>query len=344
MKKISVLIPVYGVEKYIERFARSLFSNSIINDCEIIFVNDCTKDSSMEILTEVLKEYQKLSVKIINHEKNKGLAGARNTGLLNATCDYIICLDSDDWIEPDFLEKLYNSAIENDSDIVTCGFYLEKKNGIIKEITQKFYDEYEINYKNLIINKIDGYLWCKMFKRKLFTENNISWVEGINMWEDMLIDSKLFFYARKFSTVNECLYHYSFNSESIVNSKQIENSISILKVIKLIKLFLIDNNFFEICENELKIKTIELKLDFVFRYGINKYYLEHAFTEEELKLMQKKLFYLSKGKIKKMIFLFFYSFKKYKLAKFIFKIREILIKEKIATIDFKAIDYTYFKI
>ena len=91
-KRVSVCIPVYGVEKYIERCARSLFEQTMTDGIEFIFVNDCTKDNSIEILEKVLEEYphRKEQVKIIHHEKNRGLVAARNTGLEHATGDYII--------------------------------------------------------------------------------------------------------------------------------------------------------------------------------------------------------------------------------------------------------------
>ena len=104
--KVSVLVPVYGVEKYIERCARSLFEQTY-SDLEYVFVNDCTPDQSIEILKKVMAEYpqRKNAVKIVNHAKNRGLAAARNTAYDNATGDFVTIVDSDDWLEWDALEK-----------------------------------------------------------------------------------------------------------------------------------------------------------------------------------------------------------------------------------------------
>ena len=104
--KVSIVVPVYGVEKYIERCARSLFTQTF-GDIEYIFVNDCTKDSSMQVLEFVMKDYPARNVRIINKEKNEGLPQARKTGVLASTGDFIMHIDSDDWVEHDIVEKLY---------------------------------------------------------------------------------------------------------------------------------------------------------------------------------------------------------------------------------------------
>ena len=105
--KLSVCVPIYGTEKYIERCARSLFDQDI-QDVEYIFVNDCTKDAAIDVLKNVVADYPYVGsrVKIINHEKNKGLAGARLTGLQNATGEYVWCVDSDDYIQQKAIMEL----------------------------------------------------------------------------------------------------------------------------------------------------------------------------------------------------------------------------------------------
>lgn len=99
MLKVSILVPIYGVEQYIERCAKSLFEQTY-SEIEYVFVNDCTKDDSIGVLNRVLEKFpqRKLQVRIINHEKNKGLGAARRTAILNANGDYILHVDSDDYI------------------------------------------------------------------------------------------------------------------------------------------------------------------------------------------------------------------------------------------------------
>ena len=108
--KVSVLIPVYNVRDYVERCLRSVFNNTIIQDCEIIIVNDCSTDDSEKIIIDLIQEYSQLNIQFLKHDCNKGLAATRNTAFLLAKGEYIICVDSDDWIENNYLEELYNKA------------------------------------------------------------------------------------------------------------------------------------------------------------------------------------------------------------------------------------------
>ena len=122
--RISVIVPIYNVKLYIERCVRSLMEQTLEN-IEFIFVNDCTPDDSMDILHYVLEEYPKRreQIKIIEHETNRGISAVRNTGLKNATGQYIIYCDSDDWVEKNMYEKLLVKALETSADIVGCDFF-----------------------------------------------------------------------------------------------------------------------------------------------------------------------------------------------------------------------------
>ena len=123
--KVSVIIPIYNVSRFIERCACSLMQQTL-NEVEYIFVNDATPDNSMELLRGVIARYpaRAAQVKIVEHEHNKGLPAARNTGLAAATGEYIFHCDSDDFVEPEMLEHLYNAAKEKDADIVWCDWFL----------------------------------------------------------------------------------------------------------------------------------------------------------------------------------------------------------------------------
>lgn len=123
--KVSVIVPVYGVEKFVGRCIYSLMRQTL--DCiEYIIVDDCTPDSSMNIIKSVVESYQnrKDCVKYIKHNINRGLPSARNTGLQAATGKYVFHCDSDDFVEPDMLEQLYNKAEKEQADIVWCDWYL----------------------------------------------------------------------------------------------------------------------------------------------------------------------------------------------------------------------------
>lgn len=138
---VSILVPVYNVGAFLEKNLVSLFEQTF-DKMEFIFVNDASTDNSMQILNEVLEYYpnRKEQVHIMQHSENKGLAAARTTALQNAHGDYLLHVDSDDWLELDMVEKMYQSAIYNNADIVCCGINLEYPNMTKKECYSKMDD------------------------------------------------------------------------------------------------------------------------------------------------------------------------------------------------------------
>ena len=160
MIKLSIIVPVYNSGEYISRCLDSLV-NQTLDDIEIIVVNDGSTDNSLEILQEYVSE----KVKIIT-QKNSGVAVARNTGLKNAKGKYIAYVDSDDWIELDMFEKMYNKAIENDFDIVMCDFWyidsFKKWNGIITNRN----DILTVNDKKKFMINMFPVIWNKIYKRE----------------------------------------------------------------------------------------------------------------------------------------------------------------------------------
>lgn len=232
MYKLSVIIPVYNVEKYFERCIRSLFEQTLL-DIEYIFVNDCTPDNSMNILYKLLEEYpiRKDSVKVINNVSNYGLWYSRQVGMKIATGKYVIICDSDDWLESEAYELLYNKATIYNADIVVCGFFLETIRG------QKIYlYPYLLEDKETLKNSvyIEGFLysafWNKMFRRDLYMAHNVYNYDGINMWEDLGVTLRLRYYSQKTIVVNRPLYHYNRLNVSSITAfptlKNVEDQIS----------------------------------------------------------------------------------------------------------------------
>lgn len=178
---ISVLIPVYNVADKVEKCLSSLFENDIIEKCEVIVVNDCSTDNSLDVIEDFMRKNPSCKIKLINHKKNMGLACARITAFSAAKGDYIICVDSDDWVEKTYLSDLYNLAIQTNADIVGCDAYIDFPNGeqiISHESLSEIGGEC---IKNIFMNKTHGYLWIKMFRRKLALENNVAWIPNINL-------------------------------------------------------------------------------------------------------------------------------------------------------------------
>lgn len=206
--KISIIIPIYNVENYIERCAETLMSQTLGYELEYIFVNDATPDKSIEILQSVLDKYpdRRDRVTIISHELNKGLPSARNTGLSVARGDYIYHCDSDDYLERNTLELLYKTAIENDADIVWCD-YKETLPGGERYKKQPVFQTAEDAICGMLVGQMEYNVWNKLVKRSLYVDNGIYFPDGYAMGEDLTMIS-LFANARKVAYVPEPLYNY----------------------------------------------------------------------------------------------------------------------------------------
>jgi len=216
--KISVIIPIFKVEKFVERCIYSLLEQSF-DDIEYIFVDDCSPDKSIQILKNALSlyPYRLNQVKILTHMENKGLPSARNSGLSIAKGDYIFHCDSDDWVEKDMLQSLYDVAIQEDADIVWCDWYLSfEKNE--RYMTQPRYTTPIDALKGILSGVMKYNVWNKLVKRSLYEENHIQFPTGHGMGEDMTM-IKLFACANKVAYLPKAYYHYvKLNGEAYTNT------------------------------------------------------------------------------------------------------------------------------
>ena len=182
MEKISIIVPIYNVEKYLEKCIKSILSQTYKN-LEIILVDDGSPDKCGMICDK----YKEIDDRIIViHQENKGLSGARNTGLKNANGKYVCFIDSDDYINEHMIETLYENLIKTGSDISICDFFQVKENENIKikkiENAVKIMNKQEC-LKKLLYHKykLDIVTWNKLYKQELF--NNIEFPEG-KIYED----------------------------------------------------------------------------------------------------------------------------------------------------------------
>lgn len=207
MVEISVVIPIYKVEAFIERCATTLMVQTL-RDVEYIFVDDATPDNSIVVLEEVIARYphRKDQVRIVRHAENKGLPAARNTGLALATGEYIFHCDSDDYVEPTMLEEMYNAAKDQDADIVWCDWYLtfaQKE----RYMRQPSYDTPFEALKAMLSGGMKFNVWNKLVRRTLYITNAIEFPAGCGMGEDMTM-MMLFAHAKKVLYVPKAYYHY----------------------------------------------------------------------------------------------------------------------------------------
>ena len=213
--KVSILVPVYGVERFIQRCAHSLF-NQTYGNIEYIFIDDKTPDRSIELLKNVVAEFpnRKDFVRTIKRDANRGLAAARTTGISHATGDFLMHVDSDDYIELETVELAVNAMVNNNADIVSFGCFREYANKTIIQIPPSFKDGKDMCLKFLRKKNINVGVWGRMYRRSLYVNNNIKTLEGFNMAEDFQVTPRLAYYASKVAVIKKPLYHYDLTNEN----------------------------------------------------------------------------------------------------------------------------------
>lgn len=225
MVKVSVIVPVYKVEAYIERCARSLFEQTL-DDMEYIFVNDCTPDNSLKVLKNVLSQYpqREKQVQIVSHKERKGSSCARNTGLAVASGKYIIYCDSDDYVDIEMYESMYETAVSSDADIVWCDFYdvypdrmSYHKTADTKKDRIEFLRTYMSSWTPV---------WNMLVKKKIYLEHDLSFPENIMHREDFYMSVILHFYASKIEKIDKALYYYNRSNPSSILSNADKNMLS----------------------------------------------------------------------------------------------------------------------
>lgn len=218
--KISVIVPVYNVEPYIRECFLSIATQTCKGEMECIFVDDCGQDKSVEILEELIADYHGcISFSIIHHEHNKGLSGARNTGIRHATGDYLYFLDSDDTITPDCIEKLAALAEKYPGVEVVQGS--AKANTDWLQLKHSQVPEYSKNFKWIRRTLLKRYVipmtaWNKLVRRDFVLKHQLYFVEGM-IHEDEIWNFMLAKYVHHIAFCYEPTYNYRENESGIMS-------------------------------------------------------------------------------------------------------------------------------
>lgn len=210
----SIVMPVYKVEKSLKMAANSVL-NQTFTDFELILVDDCSPDKSGELCDKIKEKDQR--VKVIHKEKNGGLGFARNTGIENCTGEYILFIDSDDWIEAETLSILYKYIKESNADIYAFSIvqdYTDENGNVIKSINVNLKKAYADNSSDIARLAVDmdvqrnfAYAWSKVYKTDFIKANNFLFTE-IKLIEDFMFNVEVFQKAEKTVVLEEVLYHY----------------------------------------------------------------------------------------------------------------------------------------
>lgn len=228
MPKISIVIPVYNVEKYLRQCLDSVISQTF-TDFECICVNDGSMDNSLLILQEY--SYKDNRFKIISLQ-NKGVSYARNIGMKYSIGEYITFVDSDDWIQNDYLQILYKSIIENNKDVVVAHYkyYFEKNNtfrtgnnkNILKKLYEKMRKDQNLADIKYILSFVDSSCntWNKLYKKSVIQNNNICFFEDLFCSEDYVFNVLFFLVSRKIVFIENELYVYRKQIVSLTSSNE----------------------------------------------------------------------------------------------------------------------------
>ena len=270
--KVSVIIPVYNVERFIVRCACTLFQQTL-KSIEFIFVDDCSPDNSIEILKGIIDKFpsRKLSTKIIRHKTNKGLPAARNTGLQIANGEYIYHCDSDDYVEPTMLETLYNKAMKTEADLVWCDWYLSFQRNE-RYMHQPTYETAKEALKGMLSGMMKYNVWNKLIKRSIYENHNIRFPEGHAMGEDMTM-IRLAACVNTVAYVSQAFYHYIRINTTAYTQNMNEKHLSDIQFNVNETLDFLDEHYNEDLQSEIAYFKLNIKLPFLITNDKKQYKL-----------------------------------------------------------------------
>lgn len=242
---ISIIIPVFNAEETLLVCLQSLKSQSY-PFLELLFVNDCSEDNSASLIVEFAKKWQNdknIKVKVLHHKQNKGVAAARNTALDQATGEYIYYVDADDRIETDTIAMAVQMALEKDVDIVGFNWFLTFSQNEKKMNQPRFSTSWEA-ITMMLSGKMRWNLWLFLTKRSLYEDNNIRFIPGNNMGEDLMVSIKLFVCAQSVAYMDKACYHYrQSNSQSLTKTYSDQHIYEVTANVKEVEVFLRSSKF-----------------------------------------------------------------------------------------------------
>ncbi|MCM1292328.1 MAG: glycosyltransferase [Bacteroides sp.] len=226
--KVSVVVPVYGVEGFVERCVVALMEQTA-RDVEFVFVDDCSTDRSMAIVEQTVALYpdRQGQVKLLRHDRNRGLPSARNTGLEAATGEYVVHIDSDDYPEPRMIEAMTDCAEATGADMVWCDFFISSDSGDRLMTTPNIADASEATIE-MLCGGMKYNVWNKMIRRSVMIDNRLRFPDGRAMGEDLTMVMAAAC-CSKTARVAEPLYHYRRTNEGAMTRNYSDRNLDELR-------------------------------------------------------------------------------------------------------------------
>lgn len=246
--KISIIVPVYNVEKYLPKCLDTLV-NQTLQEIEIIVVNDGSTDHSQEIIDEFASRYSWIKAL---QKKNGGLSDARNFGMEYASGEYIAFVDSDDYVEHDMYELLYHKAIEDQCDMVECNLYHDFQEKISPEYGKKLF------HYDAMIREGRSVVWNKIYKRSWLEQTGVKFAKGL-IYEDIEFYCKLLIHKPKVAYIDQVLIHY-VQRKSSINNKTTLKTMDMLQILTRIITYYKENGQYDRYKESLEFLSVRIIL------------------------------------------------------------------------------------
>ncbi len=284
---ISIIVPVYNTEKYLEKCIDSILNQTYV-DFEIIIINDCSLGNA----DEIIKKYSDKRIKYIKNKTNKGIGYNRNLGIKKSKGDYICFIDSDDYIREDFLELMYNKCISDKLDLCICDYNYVYDNGKIKEVILESFSNTNLDKTPKLLIDIPLGPCNKMYNKKMIIDNNLEFSENLK-YEDVSFVASTLFYSKNIGKVDKALNYFSVheNSETTVRDDRVFDIFKQLDIVK--NIFKYEKNLYlnELIVSVLLNYTIQQRYQVVD--NISDKFIDDAFDYlDKNKINYKKSLYI----------------------------------------------------
>lgn len=313
---VSICVPVYNVERYIERCAVSLFEQSY-QDIECVFVNDGSPDSSLDKLKSVVERYPSMrdKVKIVEHEKNRGLSAARNTAICLSSGEFILHVDSDDYLDYEAVDHLVRKQEETGADIVTGqAICIEKEKASVMERPQ--FTSNQDFVKDMIRPSIHHTIWGRLIRKALYLDHGIKAKEGVNIGEDLQVMTQLAFYSNKVESIWDIVYYYDCTNElSYMNqfdTRHIKRLVQDTQSMEVVRAFFEGKN--ELYHDEAEKYLFEYYMNLLRYYGRSRMREEFTCIKDKLSGLLPRNKKLSRNQALK-----FCDYRLFRLSELLFK-------------------------
>lgn len=294
--KVSILVPIYKVEMFLERTLDSIFTQSYSN-IDYVFVNDCSPDNSLLVLNNTIARYgvEESRFTIVNHQKNEGIAVSRADCLANAKGDYVFFVDSDDWIEKDAVEKMVSATKEGSIDIVGCDFMKDYMSGKTTYHHENYAETCRENLLRCLNYDIATVLWKLLIRRSLF--DNFTITPHVDIVEDYIMSVKLYYYAESFAAIPQAYYHYVQYNQARVSLQTLWSVSMHIKGVQEVETFCREKGLYnDYVAHKLKLRKFNIKSNFLTKQLLD--YEAYQKTFPEASEMWREMGYSRKERMK----------------------------------------------